>query len=192
MNQIATNDRHALALFASAFPQTKFRNLTLREFRPMSLNSYWDSGYRDYFKLVRLDTGAPVASIPQNGTPFDGANYELSALPEGIALCVHHYQGTRQSGTIYLNPVNLAPLLPAPVALTYEEKACLCVTRCAKPAYRLDMAKRDCGLTVDQWETAKASLQTKGLLASNGSITNDGRNVIGNVSTYALAAEKSA
>lgn len=56
------------------------RNVKFKEFRPgMSLNSYWDSGSRDYFYFVNLATGASRA-IPQNGTPFDRQNLKATEL----------------------------------------------------------------------------------------------------------------
>jgi len=187
MNPIFTSDRHALALFASAFPDTRFKSVKLYALAgPMSLNSYWQDGYRDYFKFVNLSTGQTVASVAQNGTPFDGANYELSTLPEGFAICMRSYMGTRESGTIYLNAVNLAPLLPPSVELTWAERVCLAATRGLKPHCRFDSAQRDTKITLAEWNEAKQSLTAKRYLMANGSITNDGRNAIGTTSTYSL------
>lgn len=113
MELIYTTDKFAVELFRSAFGGTKFRKIRLQEFRgPMSLNSYWSSGYRDYFKIVRIADGANLADVPQNGTPFDGKNFELSELPAGYAVAVHSYCGVRQYGALYLNAANLTPLLP--------------------------------------------------------------------------------
>ena len=108
------NDRGLIALFRAAFPRTKLRKIYVKEFKgPHSLNSYWDSGYRDYFQILRLADMATVASVPQNGTIFDGKNLELSALPEGFALVAHHYCGSTEYGSIYFNPENLVKFLPA-------------------------------------------------------------------------------
>jgi hypothetical protein len=116
MSTIQTTDRHALQVFRSAFPDTKFRKLHVSPFKgPMSLNSYWDSGYRDYFVVVEITTGKTLANVQQNGTPYDARNLELSELPSGFALAVRHYAGTRQYGTLYLNPADITPMLPAPV-----------------------------------------------------------------------------
>jgi hypothetical protein len=120
-----TTDCHALRLFASAFPKTRFRKVRIHAFKgPMSLNSYWDSGYRDYFAVVAIANGRPLGSVPQNGTPFDGKNLELSDLPSGFALAVHHYAGIKEYGSLHLNPADLTPMLPAPqdasLAAAYE------------------------------------------------------------------------
>lgn len=51
----------------------------------MSLNSYWDSGSRDYFYFVNLKTFS-VRTVPQNGTPFDGLNLKTDALEPDTVL----------------------------------------------------------------------------------------------------------
>lgn len=57
-----------------------------KEFKPgMSLNSYWDSGSRDYFYYVNLRTFG-VMTVPQNGTPFDGLNLKTDVLPPDTVL----------------------------------------------------------------------------------------------------------
>jgi hypothetical protein len=73
---------------------------------------YWDSGCRDYFQIVRISDGQPLASIPQNGTPYDGKNLELSALPEGYAVAMHVYSGSNQYGYLYLHADNITKMLP--------------------------------------------------------------------------------
>lgn len=56
------------------------RNVKFKEFKPgMSLNSYWDSGSRDYFYFVNLVSGS-TREVPQNGTPFDRASLKTDVL----------------------------------------------------------------------------------------------------------------
>ncbi len=56
------------------------RNVKFKDFQPgMSLNSYWDSGSRDYFYFVNVLTGH-VRIVGQNGTPFDGLNVKSDIL----------------------------------------------------------------------------------------------------------------
>lgn len=122
MNAVRTvNDRNLIALFKCAFPASKCRKIWVNEFHgPKSLNSYWDGGCRDFFQLLDLNTLRQIGSIPQNGTPFDGQNLSLSALPEGYALCVHVYSGSNVYGQIYFNAANLTKFLPAPATVTAE------------------------------------------------------------------------
>ena len=178
MNPIYTSDKAALAVFKTAYPETNFRSIQVQQFSgPMNLNSYWDSGYRDYFVLVDIATGQVRAHVPQNGTPFDGKNLELSELPSGTALAVHHYSGVRQSGTLYLNAADITPMLPPPVELTWAERVVLVATRSLKPAFRFASAQRDTGIRASEWETARAELTRRGYLNRAGAITNEGRNI---------------
>lgn len=56
------------------------RNVKHKDFVPgLNLNSYWDSGCRDYFYYVNLVTGAS-REVPQNGTPFDRKNLTAETL----------------------------------------------------------------------------------------------------------------
>jgi len=58
------------------------RNVKHKDFVPgLNLNSYWDSGSRDYFYFVNLVTGA-ARQVPQNGTPFDKLNLTAESLGE--------------------------------------------------------------------------------------------------------------
>lgn len=65
------------------------RNVKFKEFKSgMSLNSYWDSGSRDYFWYVSVFGLQPrvIQTIPQNGTPFDGMSLKTDQLPEHQVL----------------------------------------------------------------------------------------------------------
>lgn len=65
------------------------RNVKFKEFRSgMSLNSYWDSGSRDYFWYVSVFGLQPrvIQTIPQNGTPFDLQSLKTDQLPEHQVL----------------------------------------------------------------------------------------------------------
>lgn len=57
-----------------------------RKFMPgMSVNSYWDSGHRDYWYLINMRSGASK-EIPQNGTPYDKLNLRCEQLAHGEVL----------------------------------------------------------------------------------------------------------
>ena len=65
----------------------KGRKVHQREFRVgMSLNSYWNSGSRDYFFYVAVPAMRVVQTIPQNGTPFDKLNLKAEELPANIVI----------------------------------------------------------------------------------------------------------
>lgn len=67
------------------------RKVHLKEHRPgMSLNSYWNSGCRDYFYYMTIPasmgTSRILREIPQNGTPFDRENLKTTELAEHTIL----------------------------------------------------------------------------------------------------------
>ena len=61
------------------------RKVRVEEFKPMSINSYWDSGCRDYFYFVKPNTSA-VTPVRQNGTMFDGLNLRAEKLESDEVL----------------------------------------------------------------------------------------------------------
>ena len=80
--------------------------------RPVSLNSHWDNGHRDYIKVVSSD--GKVKSVPQTGTPFDGP---LSRPPEltldsDTVLVIHTYSGTSQYIHFKIHPDLMPKMLP--------------------------------------------------------------------------------
>lgn len=176
-NPIYTSDPQALAIFRRAFPATNPRTVTLSEFTgPRSLASFWDAGNRDYFAIVRISDGETLASLPQNGTPFDANAFELSALPEGYTLAVWSRSGGREFYRLELNRANLTPLLPAggPAAAWIETAVLACVCS-LKSAFRREQAAR-LGISAAEFDATIAILKSKGLLTANGGASNDGRN----------------
>lgn len=62
------------------------RNVKFKEFLPgISLNSYWDSGCRDYFYFVNIAIGS-YRVVPQNGTPFDKQSLKTTELQPNEVL----------------------------------------------------------------------------------------------------------
>jgi hypothetical protein len=61
------------------------RKVSVQPFKPMSLNSYWNSGSRDYFHFVS-PTGTVLRTVPQNGTPFDRLDLKADTLNDGEVL----------------------------------------------------------------------------------------------------------
>jgi hypothetical protein len=61
------------------------RKVSVHPFTPISLNSYWDGGSRDYFFFVSLN-GAVLSTVPQNGTPFDRKDLRCESLEPGQIL----------------------------------------------------------------------------------------------------------
>lgn len=81
------------------------RKVHQREFKPgMSLNSYWESGCRDYFYYISVYGLQPrvVTTVPQNGTPFDGLNLKTELLePNRVLVQKTIIRGKTVSITIF-------------------------------------------------------------------------------------------
>ena len=71
----------------------------------MSLNSYWDSGSRDYWYYISVfgHSAQLINVIPQNGTPFDGLNLKTQELSSENTVLVKKtvIAGKTTSITIY-------------------------------------------------------------------------------------------
>lgn len=109
-----------LRAYLSAFPQSG-----------MTINSFWDGGSRDEFAVIELATNRrknlPASSHPYFDVQAKGIAGEsehvaidargcitLKVLPEGFALIsCGIFCGKPATAHVYLNPANLAKMLPA-------------------------------------------------------------------------------
>ena len=155
---------------------------------PMSLNSYWDSGCRDYYSFYSLET-KQVVTVAQNGTMFDGKDYGISDLPPSTVL-VNRYSGRHDYCALYVRYDEIAKMLPAPTEqLSADESIVLGYTCRYKSSYagvsnfRYHKAKRDKGITLERWEAAKLACVARGFLNKAGAITPKGRNYAGEPGT---------
>src|SRR5262245_11441810 len=155
----------------------------------------WDGGSRDTYRVVRLEDGATIEPVNHNDAPWNGERREVQIkLEPGIAVVEHTiFCGKDMGLTFYVHPDNAAKLLPAPVELSAYEAIVLNATASYKSSYngrdRYDMAKDDYLYrnlnsvapnqlypTRQEWDAAKQSLISRGLLNKAGAITNAGRN----------------
>jgi hypothetical protein len=177
------NTPEVRSIIARAFPAYNGRSISVQPFHgPMRLDSYWSGGSRDYWTAVHLATGQ-TAPVPENGTPFTPAIGQLEELPENTVLvCWSRVGGGTDYVTVYVRPENLTKMLPAPVALTEREAIVIEYTCSYKNTYggrtniRFAEASERTGITVEQWEVAKASCIVRGLLNKAGAVTDAGRN----------------
>ena len=177
------NQPELIALGKAAFPGYNGRSIRLSSAIPSRLDSYWDGGSRAYYSFVNLATMQAV-TIPSNHPMYEPNNPRiLKELPEGIALIKHTIFCGKDTGLIiYLRPENLTPLLPRAEEVSKEEKIVLEYTASLKNSYggktniRYKEATRETGISQEAWEAAKSSLQAKGMLNSQGTITAKGRN----------------
>lgn len=188
-----TNHPEAVKIALTAYPSYTGKKFQIEVSTfPIDVRSYWEGGSRDYYTFLRLDTLA-VMPIPQQSA-FDkqvvGADNAL--LVPGM-VCVKHsiFCGKDMGITIYVHPENAPRLLPVnTVEITDYEKIVLIYIRNVKSSYggisnfRFYTANREKGITLEQWEAAKQSLITKGMLDKRGALTMEGKNAIGKTSRW--------
>jgi hypothetical protein len=185
---IDPNEKTVRQIISAAYPDYKGKKVSLHPTEnPINVKSYWDGGTRSYFVFVRLDNMLASGEVPAQSM-FDrqiiGA--EAVKLPAGVVCVERHYYGNSESITIHCPAESVNGLaLPAPVQVSRDEEIVLTATRSLKssyagiPNYRFHEARRDTGITLEQWETAKAGLISRGLLDKRGALTIAGRNAAG-------------
>lgn len=179
-----TDSPEAIKVVQAAFPEYRHApsRLTIQPLtHAVTPSSYWSGGSRDYWAFVELATLKASQVLPESGSGFVQDAKPIESLPEGYAL-VRYRIGAFKSASIYLNAVNLTPMLPASIDLTPDEEVVLTCTASYKSFARREYAARKWGsYTVKpehlaRWDGAVALLQSKSLLAKNGSVTSAGRN----------------
>lgn len=187
---IYTNDNTVKKIALRAFPDYKGRTFQLYVSDvPLNCASCWEGGSRTYYKFVRLVDGAVSQEVPAQSMfdkPLIGA--EAVTLPEGI-VCVEHsiFCGKDMGLRIIVRPENAAGLLPAPVELSLNDKIVLYATAHLKSSYagdsniRFHEAQKNTGITQENWDSTRVSLQERRLLDKRGAITADGRNALGSM-----------
>lgn len=181
-----------MALVHAAFPEYKGKRINVESFRgPMTMQSYWSGGSRDYWSVVNMDTLKSI-DIPENGTTWNPAIGPLKELPLNGAV-VRYTMGPHESVGVYVNPANLNQfLLPETTELSRDHKIVLAATSGLKSSYggiknyRFHEASERTGITLERWEAAKAQLVKDGYLNKAGAITDNGRNAIGRTDLYQL------
>jgi len=185
---IYSKDPEVIRIAKAAFPSYNGKTFCVSEFTgPMRLDSSWEGGSRSYFVVLDLASLRSI-TIPENGTPFsNGGKIErISELPVNAAVIEHCLFCGKDLGIrIYVRPENMAKMLPAPtVELTRDQQIVLVATRSLKSFARFDEASSYTAISRVAYDQAKAELIAKGLLKSNGAITDDGRNLAGDKSLW--------
>jgi len=162
---------------------------------PMTLNSYWSGGAKDDWIFYDLGTGR-TKQVEQNGTMFDNKNYEISQLPNNVALVLIH-SGSYSYCEIYFRADQITKMLPkSEDDLTKEEKIVLAFTASLKSSYagisnyRFHSANRLYKISLQDWENAKSNCVNKGYLNRAGAITPKGRNATRNFKVNTTWAEE--
>jgi hypothetical protein len=150
----------------------------------------WSDGSRDVYTAVSFDTGKSVRFPGQNEAPWGNRQDRVVTLEPGFAVVQHTiFRGKDFGLTFYLHPDNAAKLLPAPAAEISElERFVLNAAASYKSSYggkdRYQMAADNARWskkpvpTRQDYDSAKQSLISKGLLNKVGAITVSGRNLV--------------
>lgn len=177
-----------------AYTGKQFRAVVTDSVTIPSYAGLWDGGSRDTYRVVRMADGAELPASDNMSAPWDNSRRDRKVdLCRGICVIKHTiFSGKDMGLTIYATSHDVAPMLPAPVELTDNERIVLIATRSYKSSYngrdRYDMARDDvCGFNRDAefmsratWDETKQALIDRGYLNKRGAITTSGRNAVGN------------
>lgn len=134
------------AAFLRAFPCYNGRKFRAVASETVSVTgTYWDGGSRCTYVLFRLDGIGPVARCAPDHPAFDrrGVEGNTYPIPEGFGIAEHSiFCGKDMGITFHVRPEVLAPLLPAPVDLSDDERAVLAIMRGLIPAARPEAYRR--------------------------------------------------
>lgn len=178
-------------IISVCFPNYTGHKVKYCDIIPESFDSYWSGGSKDTFAFYHLDT-KKLYIMPSNHPIFDKSPNTIKCLPPRVIIVQHSIFCGRDAGiTIYSNAADITPFLPAPqIELTREQKIVLIATRSLKSSYngianyRFSEAKRETGITLEQYNNAKTQLIADGYLNKAGAITPKGKNSIGFDSLY--------
>ena len=198
MNAIYLEPALVPATLRGGYSGKKFKVVVCTEMNVPSDAGLWSGGTRSTYRAIDLTRGEQATLPGQETSPWDKSRRDNTVtLKPGFAVVEHSlFCGKDMGLTFYVHPDNAAKLLPAPAAaLSDHEQIVLNATCAYKSSYngqdRYTMAKGDTRRyfdpdleatliaafpTREQWQTAKDSLISKGLLAKNGAVTPAGRN----------------
>ena len=100
----------------AADPNYRKRQATLSASETVGLyGTYWDGGSRYTYTAVDLVTGRSKGAPQYDPPQFGGPRVDpVVAIPEGVAIVqTGIFLGKTATARVYVNPVNMAKLLPA-------------------------------------------------------------------------------
>lgn len=144
----------------------------------------WSGGSRDSYSCVRLSDGESMDMPNESAAPWDSTrrNRVVPVAP-GFAIVRHSVFCGRDSGLVfYVNPADVAALLPAPDAseLSRAEMIVLSVTSNYISRVRREYAAAN-GVDALGFADSQVSLRNKGLMSGNGGLTVKGKNAAANL-----------
>jgi hypothetical protein len=158
------------------------------------LENYWDGGSKKDCYLIERNGLKFHAPSQATTNPFNAVAHERFYIPEGTFVLEHNISCGKDMGiTFYVRSDEMDTMsLPESTELSRDEKIVLIATRSFKSSYagiknyRFSEARSKTGITESEWNAAKESLITKGLLNKAGAINTEGKNAIGTEQFYNL------
>lgn len=199
MIYIDRKDEFIDKMIRSCYPAFNGRKIKIDIETKIDICPFWDEGsHTDYVffdlssnKLIQMD------GLGLSNELFKHNKYSVPyEMKPGIAVVTLEQHGNNQSIYIIIHPENAAKYLSAKKELTRNHEIVLSATRSLKNSYG---GKNDCrftesqsytGITKNEWIQAQKELLEMGMLAKNLSITNDGRNAIGNKDLFTIGKDK--
>lgn len=190
MTTIYLDRKEVPAALRGSYTGNKFQVVVTESVTIPADAGLWSGGSRDHYQIVELFSAERRNAPNQHLDPWTSARQDRKVeLREGYAVVEHSIFCGKDLGlTIYINPVNAAALLPAPVELTDDQRFVLDATSRFKSSYngrdRFQLANdniRYSGkspVSRERWDAAKAELIAAGLLTKAGAITTKGKNAI--------------
>lgn len=115
--KVSKSDKAIKAVLVACFPEWKGRKVRVQVATRYQMQNYWDGGSRCYVMAYSLATGKAAAPSTATTSPFQAAAAATVEIPDGTLLVEHQIFCGKDAGiTIYVNPANMAPLLPAVAA----------------------------------------------------------------------------
>ncbi|TXI90550.1 MAG: hypothetical protein E6Q36_01305 [Chryseobacterium sp.] len=140
----------------------------------------WDEGRKREYRIVELATMKTVSI--QQANWLNPANFyeQKHEVPDGFVVVVACFVYKVDHFEIFAPASAITPMITQAPELTYAEKVVLVATRSLKASYNgipnLRFHENRGRVTLQEWETAKASLIEKKFLNKAGAITVAGRN----------------
>lgn len=112
--KVSITDPTIRKIVSACYPDYKGRKIKVEARTRYFMSNYWDGGSRDYAVAYHLASGETRQPTRSSTNPMNQSAHSEIDIPEGIAIVEHSiFQGKDVGIRIYVNPANMAKLLPA-------------------------------------------------------------------------------
>lgn len=111
---VSITDPTIRKIVRACYPNWKGRKIKIEPATRYYMSDYWSEGSRNYVMAYHLESGATKHPSRMATNPYNDVAHAEVQIPEGIALVENAiFSGKDMGIRIYVNPANLAKLLPA-------------------------------------------------------------------------------